>query len=348
MQLLSIISPEKYIEQLLDEQNQGTFSVDMANGKPENDVRLYSRINQLGKPQLLKPHQVFNTVQWLCLFGAVLVVNHYAESWLQRMRMAMKKNKGWLAVIWSTISVCMLLNVYTSLKIIAMTCIKRSVGDCTHGGFAILVGIVFSGIPVIIHFRKFKDYLPPPRMWQLCFPRSCFMLARAYFLLSSWIICFSLTVTPGVHIPYAILLLSTSYVLYATALAAIYLLLPAAICFTAVIYTIDQLFCVNAEFRLTKKQGLQQVYRLLMAMVAFTGAASFAASLHLLLFLSKNGQKTQSISSTVFAVFSTAFTIVAPWAIRTAVSKMQQVLTREWEAIHEESTPLQPVQGRRE
>ena len=348
LQLLSIISPERYIEQLLDEQNQGTFSVDMANGIPENDVRLYSHINQLGKTQLLKPHHVFITVQWLCSFGAVLVVHHCAESWLQRMRMAMKKNKGWLAVIWSTVSVCMLLNVYTSLKIIATVCIKRSVRDCPQGGFAILVGIVLSGILVIIHFRKFRHYLPPPRMWQLCFPRSCFMLARAYFLLSSWIICFSLIVTPGVHIPYAILLLSTSYLLHATALAAIYLLLPAAICFTAVIYTIDQMFCVNAEFRLTGRQGLRQVYRLLMATVAFTGAACFAASLHLLLFLSKNGQKTQSISSTVFTVFSTAFTIVAPWAIRTAVRKMQQVFNREWEAIHEESTPLQPVQGRRE
>ena len=116
------------------------------------------------------------------------------------------------------------------------------------------------------------------------------MLARAYFLLSSWIICFSLIVIPGVHIPYAILLLSTSYLLYATALAAIYLLLPAAIC--------------------------------------FTGAASFAASLHVLLLYSKNGQKTQSISTTVFAVFSSVFTIVAPWAIRTTVRKMQQVLTR--------------------
>ena len=173
-------------------------------------------------------------------------------------------------------------------------------------------------------------------MWQLCFLAHCSMSARAYFLLSSWIICFSLTLTPGVHIPYAILLLSTNYLLYATALAAIYLLLSAAICFTAVIYTIDQMFCVNAEFRLTRRQGFWQVYRLPLTMVAFTGAASFAASLHLLLFLSKNGQKAQSISSTVFTVFSTAFTIVTPWAIRTAVRKMQQVVTREWEAIHEE------------
>ena len=144
--------------------------------------------------------------------------------------------------------------------------------------------------------------------------------------------------TRGTHtmIPYAILLLNTSYLLHATALAAIYLLLPAAICFTAVFYTIDQMFCVNAEFRLTRRQGLWQVYRLLMATVAFTGAACFAASLHFLLLYSKNGQKTQSISSTVFAVFSTAFTIVAPWAIRTAVRKLQQVFNREWEAIHEE------------
>ena len=154
------------------------------------------------------------------------------------------------------------------------------------------------------------------------------MLARAYFLLSSWIICFSLIVIPGVHISCVILLLCTSYLLYATALAAIYLLLPAAICFTAVIYTIDQMFCVNAEFRLTRRQGLRQVYHLLTAMVTVTGAASFAARLNVLLLYSKNGQKTQSISTTVFAVFSSVFTIVAPWAIRTTVRKMQQVLTR--------------------
>ena len=193
--------------------------------------------------------------------------------------------------------------------------------------------------------RKFKHSLPHPRIWQLGIPWNCFTLARVYFMLSSWIICFSLSVIPGVHIPYAILLLSTNYVLYGTALAAIYLLLPAAICLTAVIYTVDQVFCINAEFRLTARQGFQQAYRLLVATVAFVGAAGFAASLHLLLLHSKNGQKTQSISTTVFIMFSTVFPIVAPWAIRTAVRKMQQVLIREWEAIHEETgIPLHIVQ----
>ena len=293
-------------------------------------------------------HPAFNRLQWICALGALLVVHHIATSRLQLLRMALDKHRGWLAVFWASVNVCLVTNSYTILKIVASTCANSKVRDCSYGVIAILAGIVLSGIPVIIHFRKFKYYLPPPRMWQLCFPRSCFMLARAYFLLSSLIICFSLIVTPGVHIPYAILLLNTSYLLYATALAAIYLLLPAAICFTAVIYTIDQMFCVNAEFRLTRRQGLRQVYRLLMATVAFTGASSFAASLHFLLLYSKNGQKTQSISSTVFTVFSTVFPIVAPWAIRTAVRKMQRVFNREWEAIHEESTLLQPVQGRHE
>ena len=338
MRLLSIISPERYTEQLLDERNQGTFSVDMIKGIPEHDVRLYSRINQLGNTHFLKPSQAVNSLQWVCSLGAVLVVYHCGESWLQRLRVAVKRNKGWLAVFWTTVHVCLLLNIYTSLKIIATTCIKGSARNCSYGISAIPVFIALSGIPVIVRFRKFNDYLPPPRMWQLCFPRSCFMLARAYFFLSLWIICFSLTVIPGVHIPYAVLLLSTSYLLYATALAAIYLLLPAAICFTALIYTIDQIFCINPQFRLTVRQGFQQVYRLLIATVTFTGAAAFAASLHLLLFLSKNGQKTQSISATVFSIFSTAFTIVAPWAIRTAVRKMQRILNREWEAIHEEAS----------
>ena len=345
MQLLSIISPERYTEQLLDERNQGTFSVDMSKGIPEHDVRLHSRINQLDNTHSLKPSQAVNSLQWVCSFGAVLVVYHCSESWLQRLRVAVKRNKGWLAVFWTTVNVCLLLNIYTSLKIIASTCIKGIATDCSYGISAIPVGIVLSGIPVIVRFRKFNDNLPPPRMWQLCLPRSCFMLARAYFLLSSWIICFSLTVIPGVHIPYAILLLSTSYLLYATALAAIYLLLPAAICFTALIYTIDQIFCINPQFRLTVRQGFQQVYRLLIATVTFTGAAAFAASLHLLLFLSKNGQKTQSISATVFSIFSTAFTIVAPWAIRTAVRKMQRILNREWEAIHEETSTTSDSAG---
>ena len=347
MQVLSIISPQKYREDLLNEHNQGIFSVYLSKGIPHTDRRSQSHAYQITHP-VFSLHTAVNILQWMCALGALLVVHHYAGSRLQSLRVALDKHRGWLAVFWASVNVCLIPNSYTILKIIASSCMKSKAQDCSYGVIAVVASIVLSGIPVIIHFRKFRDYVPPPRMWQLCFPRSCFMLARPYFLLSSWIICFSLIVIPGAHIPYAILLLSTSYLLYATALAAIYLLLPAAICFTAVIYTIDQMFCVNAEFRLTRRQGLQQVYRLLMATVAFTGAASFAASLHFLLLYSKNGQKTQNISSTVFAVFSTAFTIVAPWAIKTAVRKMQQVLTREWEAIHKESTPLQPVHGRRE
>ena len=332
------------MEQLLDEHNQGTFSAEMIKGIPEHDVRLHSYVNQLDNKKYLKVSSVVNTLQWVCSLVAALVVYHCSDSWLQRLRVTVKRNKGWLAVFWTTVNVCLLLNIYTSLKIIATTCII-SAKNCSYGISAIPAGIALSGIPVIVRFRKFNHYLPPPRMWQLCFPRSCFMLARAYFFLSLWIICFSLTVIPGVHIPYAVLLLSTSYLLYATALAAIYLLLPAAICFTALIYTIDQIFCINPQFRLTVRQGFQQVYRLLIATVTFTGAAAFAASLHLLLFLSKNGQKTQSISATVFSIFSTAFTIVAPWAIRTAVRKMQRILNREWEAIHEETSTTSDRQG---
>ena len=74
---------------------------------------------------------------------------------------------------------------------------------------------------------------------------------------------------------------------------------------------------INAEFRLTGRQG----FRLLVATVAFVGAAGFAASLHLLLLHSKNGQKTQSISTTVFIMFSTVFPIMASWAIRTCSSE---------------------------
>ena len=320
MQLLSITSPQKYREDLLNVHNQGIFSVYLTRGIPHDDLLSRLRTQQFAKPGF-SLHLAVNILQWTCVLGALLVVHHYAGSRLQSLRVALDKHRGWLAVFWASVNVCLVSNSYTILKIIASTCMKSKAQDCSYGVIAVVASIVLSGIPVIIHFRNFRHYLPPPRMWQLCFPRSCFMLARPYFLLSSWIICFSLIVTPGVHIPYAIRLLSTSYLLYATALAAIYLLLPAAICFTAVIYTIDQMFCVNAEFRLTRRQGLQQVYRLLMATVAFTGAASFAASLHLLLLYSKNGQKTQSISSTVFAVFSTAFTIVAPWAIRTAVRR---------------------------
>ena len=272
------------------------------------------------------------------------MVYHYAEASLQLLRSALEKRKGWLAVFWATVNVCFLLNIYTFLKIIASACMDAKARDCSYEIIAILAGIVLSGIPVIIHVCKFKHSLPPPRIWQLGMPQNCFTLARVYFMLSSWNICFSLSVIPGVHIPYAILLLSTNYVLYGTALAAIYLLLPAAICLTAVIYTIDQIFCINAEFRLTARQGFQQAYRLLVATVAFVGAAGFAASLHLPLLHSKNGQKTQSISTTVFIMFSTVFPIMAPWAIRIAVRKMQQVLIREWEAMHKEMRiPLQPV-----
>ena len=241
------------------------------------------------------------------------MVYHYAESSLQLLRSALEKHKGWLAVFWATVNVCFLLNIYTILKMIASACMDAKARDCSYGIIAILADIDLSGILVIVHVRKFKHSLPHPRIWQLGIPWNCFTLARVYFMLSSWIICFSLSAIPGVHVPHAIFLLSTNYLLYGTALVAVYLLLPAAICLTTVIYTIDQIFCINAEFRLMGRQGFQQVYRLLVATVAFVGAAGFAARLHLLLLHSKNGQKTQSISTTIMAM--------ASWAIRTCSSE---------------------------
>ena len=275
----------------------------------------------------------FNVIPWACGLGAPLLLCHYAESWLQWLRTAIQKHGGWLALFWATATVCFFLNIYTILKITAITCMDAKVRDILYGVIAILGIIAFSGIPAIVHFHKFKHHLPLPRMWQLCFPWNCFTLSRLYFLLSTWIICNTLTFTSAVHVPYAILLLSTNYLLYGTALVAVYLLLATAICLTALIYTIDQMFCINMEFRLTCRQGIQQVYRLLVAAVAFFGTAGFAISLHLLLYLNKNGQKTQSISTVVFVLFSTVFPIVAPWAIRTAVRKTQQVMNHEWVAI---------------
>ena len=335
MQLLSIISPERYTEQLLDEHNQGIFASHMGTGIPKYDIRINSLLRQLDF-SVLKLHTAFYVIQWACGFGVLLLVCCYAESWLQWLRTAIEKHNGWLAVFWGTVNVCFILNVYTILKIIASTCIKGA-ANCRYGAVATPVVIAIPAIPAIVCFLKFKHHLPPPRMWQLCFPWNCSRLSRLYLLLSSWIVCFTLIITTGVHIPHAILLLSTNYLLYGTALVAIYLLLATAICLTALIYTIDQMFCINMEFRLTCRQGIQQVYCLLVAAVAFFGTAGFAISLHLLLYLSKNGQKTQSISTAVFTIFSTVFLIIAPWAIRTAGRKMQQALFHKWETMHEEA-----------
>ena len=272
----------------------------------------------------------------MCGCGALLLVYHYAGSWLQLLKTTSENHREWLAVFWATANVSFVLNVYSILKVIANTCI-RFVADYWCNAIAIPIIFVLSVIPVIFQFCKFKDHLPSPRIWQLCFPQSYVTLARVYMLLCSWSICFSFITISGLHVPYAILLLSTNYLLYGTALAAVYILLPTAICLTALIYTIDQMFCINMEFRLTCRQGIQQVYRLLVAGVAFFGAAGFAISVHFLLYLSKNGQKTQSLSTSAFTIFSTVFLIVAPRAIRTAVRKIQQDVFRKWETMHEEA-----------
>ena len=73
--LLSIISPQKYREELLNEHNQGIFSECLTRGIPHDDVRTYSQLQQNGW-RVFSLHTTINIIQWTCALGALLVVHH--------------------------------------------------------------------------------------------------------------------------------------------------------------------------------------------------------------------------------------------------------------------------------
>ena len=96
--------------------------------------------------------------------------------------------------------------------------------------------------------------------------------------------------------PFAVLLVGTNPFLYGSALLAIVLAASLLVLLTATLFTFGQVFLGDPDFRLSRREAVRQVGRLLLPATGCAGVALFLGCICFLLLLSKGGNKVQSVS----------------------------------------------------
>ena len=103
-------------------------------------------------------------------------------------------------------------------------------------------------------------------------------------------------------LPFQLLLVSINPHLYGIAILTVWYAMFVCIIVTSIPFTIDQVFIKGEEYRITPKQACRQILLLMFIAVLVFGFGSLTFSIALVLHLSKYGEKTQSVSTSVYFV----------------------------------------------
>ena len=124
-------------------------------------------------------------------------------------------------------------------------------------------------------------------------------------------------------IPFQVLLVSANPHLYGFGIITVWCVMFLCIIITDIFYTIDQIFMKEEEYRITPKQAFRQILLLMYIAVIVFGFGSLTFSITLLLHLDKYGEKTQSVSSSVYFILKHAVFPIVVWMVKRMVQKLR-------------------------
>ena len=286
---MSVVSPERYKKELMDETNPGVLEVWMGNDQRCYSVRVARTANADGRPE----RTFYVTVGTLGL-GAPPILLYI--TWRKQLAVLqqVKDTKGGPAVMWACIAWMPLANLYMVVKVVTtashFTVSKKvQMENETAISWIVPYIIILSLITAVIQSGKVLPGLP-----------YCSVLKRAIVrrVVKCHIWCnFNLLVACILaKSSYAVLLVGTNLFLYGSALLAIVLAAFLSILLTATLFTIGQVFLEDPEFRLTWREAVRQAGWLLLVGTGCVGVALFLGCICFLLLLSKDGNKVQSVS----------------------------------------------------
>ena len=116
--------------------------------------------------------------------------------------------------------------------------------------------------------------------------------------------------------PFQILIVSANPHLYGFSILTVWSVILGCIVLTSIPFTIAQVFVAPEDYKLTPKQGLQQIIFLILVATLIIGFGSLACSITLILLLSKYGERTQSVSTSVGFVLRHAIIPLAGWMVQ--------------------------------
>ena len=130
--------------------------------------------------------------------------------------------------------------------------------------------------------------------------------------------------------PFQLLLVSTNPHLYGFSILTSWSVMLGCIVVLAIPFTIDQVFITEKEYRITPKQALQQILLLIFINLLLIGMGSMTFSITLILHLSKYGEKTQSVSTSVYFIVRHLVIPIVLWMVRRMIQKLKAKSNSLW------------------
>ena len=285
---MSVVSFERYQKELIDAHNPGVLAVPLG-----QDQQCYSTKTARTSAHYTTEYIFYYMLITLgILFPPVLL----RITWRKQLAVLehVKVTKGGPAVMWACIAWMPIANLYFTAK--AITTISHFAIDYMYQrendiymGLGVAVVLCCVTIAAVIQSGKPLPGLPNTRVFKSAAVRR----VVKFYVWSQFNAFLAAVLTKT---PFAVLLVGTNPFLYGSALLAIVFAASLLILLTATLFTFGQVFLGDSDFRLSRREAVRQVGRLLLAATGCAGVALFLGCICFLLLLSKGGNKVQSVS----------------------------------------------------
>ena len=316
-QLMSVVSPKRYLKDLMDVHNPGVLVVHLG-----IDQQCYT--NRVVRSSIAdRQLRIFYLL--VAIMGIVVPPYLLYITWWKQLAVLqqVKVTKGGPAVMWACIAWLPFINLYFTVKLIA-TSLRFEVNeeyqrdDENDAVSAVALIIIFSSIAAVIQSGKTLPGLPNTSILKSTIVRRVIK----FHIWSNFNVFLALVLTA---IPFVAFLVGTNPFLYGSALLAIVLAASVPILLTATLFTIGQVFVGDPDFRLTWREAMWQAGRLLLVATGCAGVALFLGCICFLLLLSKGGNKVQSVSGVANFFMSHVVLTALPLLMRSLIRFIRNI-----------------------
>ena len=314
---MSVVSFERYQKELMDMHNPGVLAVPLG-----QDQQCYSTRTARTTGRYTTEYMFYLMLITLSILFPPVVLR---ITWMKQLAVLeqVKVTKGGPAVMWACIAWMPLANLYIIVSLIAASSHFVETSTLQHNndiyiGLGLATVICCATIAAVIQSGKPLPGLPNTRVL-----KSAVVRRVVKFHIWSQFNVFLTAVLAKT--PFAVLLVGTNPFLYGSALLAIVLAASLLILLTATLFTFGQVFLGDPDFRLSRREAVRQVGRLLLAATGCAGMALFLGCICFLLLLSKSGNKVQSVSGVASFFMSHVVLTALPLFMRSLIRFIRNI-----------------------
>ena len=239
------------------------------------------------------------------------------------------RSKAKVPFFWAVASLSHVFNIYIMAKILLLE--NYGYEDNSNQEYIfefkifcnILIWLLFAIIGTMAYIHSKYITFPIPITWSM-FTKCCGRKQhRIITTMSLWGIYMSVLCLLGC-LPFQLLLVSSNPHLHGFAILTVWCAMFVCILVISIPFTIDQVFIKEEDYRITPKQACRQILLLLFIAVLVFGFGSLMFSITVLLHLSKYGEKTQSVSTSMYFLLRHVAIPIVVWIVKRMVQKIRE------------------------